>query len=153
MSNAEILQYLKSISARLERLEKSVTILTNSASHSASAKRRKTSAHSPVKAGSITINRHRDVCLVTGDTYEKKHIMNKYNGKWEKSEGGWLIQSLHYDRLFEELKGVCLKVQTFDYASALSKAKPNETSSSARKASSPVVKTELAFHPDSDDDF
>ena len=110
---------LSQILRRLDAIESRITKLESGESNS-SKKRviiRKNNSPSPptksinIKQGSIILTKHPNGCVLTGDTFDKKHIIKKYKGWWTPEVKGWTIRIENYKKIKADLESSCKLVQ------------------------------------------
>ena len=57
-----------------------------------------------ILSGSIDIIKHPNVSRITGDTFDKKHILKEFKGIWTPEIKGWTIKNIYYENLLNKLK-------------------------------------------------
>ena len=109
---------LSQILRRLDAIESRITKLESGESNSSKKKviiRKNKSPSQPtksinIKQGSIILTKHPNGCVLTGDTFDKKHIIKKYKGWWTPEVKGWTIRIENYKKIKQDLEKCCKSV-------------------------------------------
>ena len=57
-----------------------------------------------IKSGTIRLIKHPNITRVTGDTFDKKHILKECKGLWTPEIKGWTVNNKYYDNLVKNLE-------------------------------------------------
>ena len=102
-----IITKLTSIEERLTKLESSLSNSSTSSTKKILTVKKSSSKKKTkkviVQTGNIQIVKHPNVCRLTGDTYDKKHIIKQFKGYWTPEIKGWTVKIEHYDSIYEKL--------------------------------------------------
>jgi len=146
---------LSQILSRLDEIESRLTKLESGESNETKKKviiRKNKSPTQPtksinIKQGSIVLTKHPNGCVLTGDTFDKKHIIKKYKGWWTPEVKGWTIRIKNYKKIKQDLEKCCKSVLEKDNAQELA------IDTNFKKDSNPQINTESSqggFLSDSD---
>lgn len=103
----EILEKVSAIEKKVNKLEKT---LSNNGEGEVKKKIsiKKSSGNSTkkvvVKTGSINMTIHPNGCRVTGETYDKKHIIKTCKGWWTPEIKGWTVKAEYTESLKQQLE-------------------------------------------------
>ena len=108
-----IITKLTSIEERLTKLESSLSNSSTSSTKKILTVKKSSSKKKTkkviVQTGNIQIVKHPNVCRLTGDTYDKKHIIKQFKGYWTPEIKGWTVKSNTmsiYEKLNESTKNL-----------------------------------------------
>jgi hypothetical protein len=104
----KILEILERLEIKIDALQEKIDILETS-KHSKKITLKKTPKKSNkkkvvIKNGNVTITKHPNGLIITGDTYEKRGVIKKNGGWWTPDAKGWTVRLNKYDEIKSELK-------------------------------------------------
>ena len=103
----EILDILRSIEKRLSNIEKGNNSDKSSVSSNIGTKikiKKSKQKTVTVKTGSINMTIHPNGCTLTGDTFDKKHIIKGCKGWYSPTIKGWTVKSNNVETLQQQLE-------------------------------------------------
>ena len=110
----------------------------------------KTQTYTTPTSDKIMITEHSDnIILVTGDTYDSRHLLKPYRAKWEPEKKGWSIyikNITNYSSFKNKLESSCKKFTIRDVAT------PFKTSSVNNRMSGESISSICEIESSSDED-
>jgi hypothetical protein len=64
------------------------------------------------KRGNVNMKVHKDLVLLTGETFDRKELIKTHGGKWDATNKGWTVPAENAENLRKDLEKYC---ESLDY--------------------------------------
>jgi len=103
----KILETLSRLEKKIDLIEKKMDEFNRTQSPNTNknpSKNKSNKKNVVIKSGNVTLVRHPNGIIISGDTYDKRAIIKKHSGWWTPEAKGWTVRLNKYESIKNDLE-------------------------------------------------